>query len=100
MQELTAGIREEGRRGRILVSLDVVAKDGCAQLPSLHLAQRDLGSVVGMRDRALGEAQIQRIRTSLLAQVVILTVIPQATTAPNSRPRRSLDLSDRAVAPR
>ena len=57
MQELTAGIREEGRRGRILVSLDVVAKDECAWLPSLHLAQRDLGSVVGMRDRALGEAQ-------------------------------------------
>jgi len=49
----------------------------------LRLAQRDLGSVVGMRDRALGEAQMQRIRASLLAQVVILAVIPQATTATN-----------------
>jgi hypothetical protein len=47
------------------------------------LAQPDLGAVVGMRDRALGEAQTQRTQASSLAQVVILTVIPQATTAPN-----------------
>jgi hypothetical protein len=47
------------------------------------LGARDLGLVVGMRDRALGDAQTQRTQASSLAQVVILTVIPQATTAPN-----------------
>ena len=60
---------------------DVVASDGCAWRPALRLAQRDLGSVVGMRDRALGEAQTNRTLALSLAQLVILAVIPPGPTA-------------------
>jgi hypothetical protein len=48
---------------------------------ALRLAQRDLGSVVGMRDRALGEAQTNRTLALSLAQLVILAVIPPDPTA-------------------
>jgi len=51
--------------------------------PALRLAQRDLGSVVGMRDRALGEAHTNRTLALSLAQLVIPAVIPPGPTAAN-----------------
>jgi hypothetical protein len=64
---------------------DVVANDGSAWARSLRLARHDLGSVIGMMAE-LDEAETHRTRASVLAQVVILTVIPQATTAANHTP--------------
>jgi hypothetical protein len=52
-----------------------------APTPDRSRAKAAAGSLSA--GRALGEAQTQWTRASSLAQVVILTVIPQATTEPN-----------------
>ena len=49
--------------------------------PSVHWSSATRASVVGMRYRALGEAQTNRTLALSLAQLVILAVIPPDPTA-------------------